>query len=91
MTSDNDFMLTKGGMIVYPLCPSRGKGTKHTPRRGHERPPWVCDAPPALLLVLHVTPIGGVLPRKKGLEGRLDLLLKHRTLLIHLHGLERFP
>src|SRR5712691_13427914 len=77
---------------LYPLCPSRGKSTKHTPRRGHERPSWVCDAPPALLLlVLHVTPIGGVLPRKKGLEGRLNLLLKDRTLLIRLHGVERLP
>src|SRR5438128_985857 len=45
---------------THKILSSRGKGTKHTPRRGHERPPWVCDAPPALLLVLHVTPIGGV-------------------------------
>src|SRR5262249_4772683 len=31
----------------------------------------------SLLLVLHVTPIGGVLPKKKGLEGRLNLLPIH--------------
>src|SRR5262245_14066299 len=45
----------------------------------------------ALLLVLHITPIGGVLPRKKRLEFGLNLLCKHRALLIRLHGVERIP
>ena len=48
-------------------------------------------AAPALLFVLHVTPIGGVFPRKKRLQLRLNLLLKHRTLLVRLHGVERVP
>src|SRR6266567_165644 len=34
-----------------------------------------------LLLVLHLTPMGGVLPDKKGLQGRLNLLPEHGTLL----------
>src|SRR2546425_1027118 len=45
----------------------------------------------ALLAVLHVTPMGGVLPHKKGLEPRLHLLLKDGTLLIGLHRFERVP
>src|SRR5207244_10334210 len=62
-----------------------------TPRRGVHAPPGSAMAPPALLLIFYVTPIGGILPYKKGLEGRLNLLLKYGTLLIHLHGLERLP
>jgi hypothetical protein len=61
-----------------------GKQTKE----GCECPSLVCTAPPTLLLVLHVTPIRRVLPHKKGLEGRLNLLLENRTLLIRLHGVE---
>jgi hypothetical protein len=37
-------------------------------------------SPPALLLILHVTAIRGVFPHKKGLEDRLNLLRKDRTL-----------
>src|SRR5215831_16931766 len=74
--------------LSYLLRPNQGKH-KHTPRRGHKRPSW--DVPPALLLVLHVTPIRGVLSHKKGLELRLNLLFEDRTLLIGVHGLKRFP
>ena len=55
------------------------------------RPSWVSDAPATLLLVLHVTPIGGVFAGKKGLQDGLNLLLKDRTLLIGLHRVERVP
>jgi hypothetical protein len=73
----------------------------HTPGRaslGGAAPQEEAHAPPpgaamqaSLLLVLHVTPIGGVLTDKKGLEGRLNLLPKDCALLIGLHGLERVP
>src|SRR5437763_8196008 len=64
----------------------------HCPMPATHGLPWRgAHAPPVLFLVLHVTPIGGVLPRKKGLEDRLNFLRKHRTLLIRLHGIERLP
>src|SRR5215831_13381196 len=69
----------------------RGKCTTLTPRRRPTRSSWGCDTPPALRLVFHITPIRGVLARKKGLELRLNLLLKDRTLLVRLHGFERLP
>src|SRR4030095_5802249 len=50
-----------------------------------------CRPAAPLLLILHVTAIRGVFPHKKGLESRLNLLLKDRTLLIGLHGVERVP
>jgi hypothetical protein len=52
---------------------------------------WVSATPSPLLRVLHVTPIGGVLPDTKGLQDRLHLLPQHGTLLIGLHGVKRVP
>src|SRR5256885_5780743 len=62
---------------------------KRTLRRSAHAPPGA--APSALLLIFHVTPMRGVFPHKKGLEGWLNLLCKNRTLLIHLHRLKRVP
>jgi hypothetical protein len=63
---------------------------KRTPRRSVHAPPGTA-APSALLLIFHVTPMRGVFPHKKGLKGGLNLLFKHRTLLIRLHRLQRVP
>src|SRR6266446_2691311 len=62
---------------------------KRTLRRSAHAPPEA--APSALFLIFHVTPMRGVFPHKKGLEGWLNLLFKNRTLLIHLHRLKRVP
>src|SRR4029453_17135475 len=56
---------------------------------GRPPPAWRPALP--LRRVFHRTPIGGVLADKKGLQGRLNLLPKNRTLLIGLHGLKRVP
>lgn len=83
-------------VIAHPWqCPVPGDAHKAVSaadiQEEHAHPSWVGAARPPLLLVLHVTPIGGVLASKKGLQDRLNLLLKDRTLLIGLHGVERVP
>jgi hypothetical protein len=84
--------------VSQHLCDA---GTASQPTTGVSRlyrlPGGACvffgDSEPCLflLLVRHLTPRGGVLADKKGLQGRLHLLPKHGTLLIGLHGLKRVP
>jgi len=54
---------------------------------------WTIPGPweQTLLSVLDVTSVRMILPNKKGLEGRLNLLLEGRTLLIGVHVFERVP
>src|SRR5215831_8057743 len=55
--------------------------------------PWTIQGPwwQTLLRVLDVTSVRMILPNKKGLEGRLNLLLEDCTLLIGVHVFERVP
>jgi len=54
---------------------------------------WTIHGPcwQTLLRILDVTSVRMILPNKKGLEGRLNLLLEDCTLLIDVHVFERVP